>query len=141
MSHILKRHWAGKAVLAGLCLLTLPAGATGDDTALSADRQAVLDRQLGSLVRTGEEMCINRRRISEVHVISDNRILFRVSRSLIYDQQLMVGCPGMARSPYLPVPTHTNGSQLCAGDTIEVPDSRGASCTLSSFSVWQRPAT
>lgn len=125
-----------------LLLAALPLGgddgATPTDPPLPRDRQAVLDRQLRGLTPQGTEMCINRRRIRDIYIISDDRLLFRVSQSLVYENRMDVGCPGMARSPYLPQPARATGSQLCAGDLmVEVED--GATCSLGQFTAW-RPA-
>jgi hypothetical protein len=109
-------------------------------TELPRDRQVALERHTGHLVQTGTERCVQRRRIAETVVISDQRILYRASRGLVWDATLNPGCANMARSPYLPQTLRT-GSQICAGDTIEVVSpGRTASCTIAGFGVWERPA-
>lgn len=70
-------------------------------------------------------------------VISDNRILFRASRNLVYDARLGNGCDGLTRSPYEPLISHSR-SLFCSGDTVEVADvGRNGSCTITSISIWQ----
>lgn len=112
-------------------------GSATTEQPLPADRQAVLDRQLRGLTAQGTQMCINRRRIRDVDVLSDERLLFRVSQSLVYENRMDVGCPGMARSPYLPQPARETGAQLCSGDLMVEADD-GATCALGQFIEWRR---
>lgn len=127
-------------VAIGLAIAALPAMTVASDEApLSRDRQAVLDRQIGHLTPSGEERCISRRRIRDTYVISDQRILYRMSRNLVYENRLATSCPGMARSPHMPQAARIDAAMLCAGDTLTVADDGGASCSLGRFTVW-RPA-
>lgn len=135
-------------MISRLAVLTLALAApaltgAGSDSAaaLPPDRQVMVERHIGHLTATGSETCVSRRRIAESVIITDQRILFRASRGLVYDARLNPGCDGMARSPFLPR-TRSGGSQLCTGDTIEVTDPmRTASCTIDSFTRWERPAS
>lgn len=122
-----------------LAMMSLPLlAAAADETPLPRDRQTVLDRQLRGLTPLGTQSCIQRSRIRDIYVITDNRLLFKVSRNLVYENHLLIGCPGLARSPYLPQPPQSLGTELCAGDLmVEVDD--GATCALGQFTVW-RPA-
>ncbi len=114
-------------------------GATSDgDGPLPRDRQVLLDRHLGHLQPVDNIQCVQRRRIAETIVISDQRILYRASRGLVFDTALNPGCVGLARSPYLPH-TRASGSQLCSGDTLEVVSpGQTASCTIAYFRRWER---
>jgi hypothetical protein len=127
--------WAGAAMLVAAGSAVAWAQADSD---LPRDRQVLLERHLGHLAPTDDTSCVQRRRISDVVVISDNRILYRAGRNLVYENNLSTSCEGMARSPYMPATLRT-GSQICSGDVIElVSPGRTASCTLGSFRVWTR---
>jgi hypothetical protein len=126
---------------AALALLTLgPATvlAQGEEP-LPRDRQVLLERNLGHLSPVDDVSCIQRRRISNLVVISDQRILFSAGRNLVYENSPSPACDGLARSPYAPSVAHGR-SQICAGDVLEVVNlGRTSSCVLGSFRVWQRP--
>lgn len=129
---------AGALVIAMMSALLLSAAT--DEVPADNRRQAILDRHIGHLSPVGNERCISRRRVHSVYVISDTRVLYRVSRNLVFDNRLSTACTGMAQSPHLPQPSRIDSAMLCAGDTMTVADDRRASCTLGTFTVW-RPAT
>jgi hypothetical protein len=125
-----------------LAIASLPliAAASDDMPPLPRDRQVMLDRHIGHLTAAGGETCIQRRRIAETVIISDQRILYRASRGLVFDAALNPGCEDLARSPYQPR-VRASGSQLCSGDTIEVVSpGQSASCTIAGFTRWERAA-
>ena len=127
--------------VAALTLLLAPLSASAlDDPApvLSRDRQQALNRQLGHLGPAEQQGCIARSRIAQTIVISDDRILYRFGRNLVYENRPQPSCIGLARSPYEPIIGH-NRSLLCAGDIIEVASAGGDICTLGRFTAW-RPA-
>ncbi len=107
---------------------------------LPRDRQVLVTRHLGHLQAVDNVRCIQRRRVRDLSVISDRRILFRAGRNLVFDAQLNDGCSGMVHAISIPRVAHSR-SQLCSGDTIEVVDlGSNASCTVESFVVWERRA-
>jgi hypothetical protein len=108
-----------------------------NDAAMPRDRQVIVERTIGHLSPVDEVDCVQRSRIAETIIVNDQRILYRASRNLVYENNLTTSCEGMARSPYLPATRH-NRSQICAGDVIElVSPGRTASCTLGHFRVLQ----
>lgn len=111
---------------------------TTSDAPLPRDRQVLLDRHLRGLTPQGTDFCISRSRIRDIYVISDDRLLFRVTRNLVYENRLQDSCPGISRNPRAPVPDRETGPQLCAGDLMREVDD-GATCTLGEFTAW-RPA-
>ena len=112
--------------------------AASDEPPLAPERQAMRERALSGLVVTGKERCISRRRIREVIILSDQRILYRVGASLVYENRLDQDCPGMERSPYLP-DYHRSGPLLCEGDLFDAGSIQRRTCSLGPFTVWRAP--
>jgi hypothetical protein len=126
------------ALVLALASVPMISAASDGGAPLPRDRQILLDRHIGHLTAAGGETCIQRRRIAETIIISDQRVLYRASRGLVFDAALNPGCANLARSPYQPS-TNARGSQLCSGDTIEVVNpGQTASCTIASFTRWER---
>ena len=106
-------------------------------TALTERQQRVIDRHLTGLVAGEPEMCVNASRLGssgQTIIVSDRVLLFRVSSSLVYRNNMQQECPGMERSPYEPN-IHNRGSSICRGDTVT---SEEGSCNLGDFVPFHR---
>lgn len=108
------------------------AGATADSASLTEEQQHLLDRHLSGRVSEAPVSCIHAARVAsprDLIVVSDRILLFRVTTSLIYRNDLQQECPHMALSPYIPnIASH--GSSICRGDIVTT--DRG-SCVLGDF--------
>jgi hypothetical protein len=130
------RAWMWMAPL----LLT---GCTGSYEAkpLTDKQAAKLDKALAGKV-PGEKMsCINREPQTNLTVISNNVLLYRVSRKLVYKNELIGSCNGLTYGDTMIV--RSFGSQLCRGDftttaNLQTGMTSGA-CALGDFIPYRAP--
>lgn len=129
---------------AWMCLtpLALAACAGGyEPTPLTVKQATKLDTALVGLTPGEPVACISRFPGTDMTVISNNVLLYRVSRKLVYRNDLIGGCNGLTRGDTLV--TVSNGSQLCRGDMARSADlaigiPTGA-CALGSFTPYRKP--
>ena len=130
---------------AWICLAPLALAAcsgTYEPTPLTEKQAAKMDKALAGLVPGDKVTCVNREPQTNFTVISGNTLLYRVSRKLIYKNELIGSCNGLARGDTMIV--RTFGSQYCRGDitssadlTIGIPT---GNCALGDFIPYRQPA-
>ncbi|BBD99237.1 hypothetical protein SAMIE_1027380 [Sphingobium amiense] len=107
------------------------------------DKQASeLDKALAGKV-PGEKMsCINREPSTNLQVISNNVVLYRVSRKLVYKNELIGSCSGLASGDTLILRSYT--SQMCRGDFATTANlmtgMQTGACALGDFIPYRAPA-
>ena len=109
---------------------------------LTEKQAAKLDKALAGLVPGEKLSCVNREPQSNFTVISGNTLLYRVSRKLVYKNELIGSCSGLARGDTMIV--RTWGSQYCRGDITTSADLVSGittgSCALGDFIPYRAPA-
>lgn len=110
--------------------------------ALSPDQLALLDRHLGGKVPGESVSCIPTHAANQTIRVSDDILLYRVSGSLVYKNELRGGCPGLARDSDIMV-SRQFGNGPCRGDIIHLVDRTsgiaGGSCVLGEFTPYRSP--
>ena len=85
--------------------------------------------------------CISRVPQTNLTVISNNVLLYRVSRKLVYKNELIGSCNGLTRGDIMIV--RSFGSQMCRGDftTTASPVSgmTSGACALGDFIPYRTP--
>lgn len=130
------RAWMGMAPL-------LLAACTGsyEPTPLTDKQAAKLDKALAGKVAGEKVSCINREPQSNLTVISNNVLLYRVSRRLVYKNDLIGSCNGLTYGDTMIVRSY--GSQMCRGDftttaNLQTGITTGA-CALGDFIPYRAP--
>lgn len=108
---------------------------------LTEKQTAELDKALAGKVAGPSVSCINRERQSSLKAISNNVLLYRISRNLVYRNDLIGECTGLTRGDTIIV--RSFGSQLCRGDMATTADltvgiTTGA-CALGDFTPYRTP--
>jgi hypothetical protein len=130
------RAWIGLMPL-------LLAGCTGSytPTPLTDKQAATLDKALAGKVAGEKVSCINREPQTNLTVISNNVLLYRVSKRLIYKNDLIGSCNGLTYGDTMIV--RSFGSQLCRGDFTTsanlVTGMTTGSCALGDFVPYRAP--
>jgi len=130
------RAWIGMIPL-------LLAGCTGSytPTPLTQKQAAKLEKALEGKVAGEKQGCINREPRTNLTVISNNVLLYRVSRKLVYKNELIGSCNGLTRGDIMIV--RSFGSQMCRGDftTTASPVSgmTSGACALGDFIPYRTP--
>lgn len=106
------------------------------------DRQAgELEKALAGKVAGEKVSCVNRQPQSNLTAISGNVLLYRVSGRLVYRNDLIGSCTGLARGDTLIIKTW--GSQYCRGDMATSADLTSGmvtgSCALGDFTPYRSP--
>lgn len=138
---------AGTAVLTAAAMLAAgcaPAGtAEPGAAALTPKQAATLDKQLAGKVPGPPEKCLPSYRTNETIRVSDNILLYRASRNLVYRNDLKSSCPGLARDSDIMV-VRQFGSSTCSGDFFHLVDRssgiRGPTCVFGEFVPYRKPA-
>ncbi len=130
------RMWMGMAPL-------LLAACTGsyEPTPLTDKQTAKLDKALAGKVPGEKVSCINREPQTNLTVISNNVLLYRVSRKLVYKNDLIGSCNGLTYGDTMIVRSY--GSQMCRGDftttaNLQTGITTGA-CALGDFVPYRTP--
>ncbi len=130
------RAWMGMAPL-------LLAACTGsyEPTPLTDKQAAKLDKALAGKVAGEKVSCINREPQTSLTVISNNVLLYRVSRRLVYKNELIGSCSGLTYGDTMIVRSY--GSQMCRGDftttaNLQTGITTGA-CALGDFIPYRAP--
>ncbi|MES2176170.1 MAG: hypothetical protein V4523_19830 [Pseudomonadota bacterium] len=130
------RVWIGMAPL-------LLAACTGsyEQTPLTDKQVAKLDKALAGKVAGEKVSCINREPQTNLTVISNNVLLYRVSRRLVYKNELIGSCNGLTYGDTMIVRSY--GSQMCRGDftttaNLQTGITTGA-CALGDFIPYRAP--
>lgn len=121
----------------------LLAGCTGsyEPRPLTDKQTAELDKALAGKVAGEKVSCINREPQTNLTVISNNVLLYKVSKRLVYRNDLIGSCNGLAYGDTMIV--RSFGSQLCRGDftttaNLQTGMQTGA-CALGDFIPYRSP--
>ncbi len=129
-------------------LLALGVGACGmagvdrEASPLKPSQLEMLDKHLAGKVAGEPVNCIPSRTADNSIRVSDDIILYRVSKRLVYRNDLANSCLGLGRNDDILI-VKTYGSQLCDGDIIHLVDrlsgiNKGA-CSLGQFVPYRTP--
>lgn len=130
------RVWIGMTPL-------LLAACTGsyEPTPLTDKQAAKLDKALAGKVAGEKVSCINREPQSNLTVISNNVLLYRVSRKLVYKNELIGSCNGLTYGDTMIVRSY--GSQMCRGDFTTTANLQSGittgACALGDFIPYREP--
>ena len=119
------------------------AGCTGSYTPepLTDKQTAKLDKALAGKVPGETKNCINREPQTNLTVISNNVLLYRVSSKLVYKNELIGSCNGLTRGDTIIV--RSFGSQMCRGDIATTANLMvgitSGSCALGDFVPYRKP--
>ncbi len=124
-------------------LLAGCAGGPEPEARLSAKQQADLDKVLAGKVAGEPVSCVSAVGAgANLRAVSDELLVYRVSRSLVYTNRLSGSCPGLSRGDTLVLNLH--GSQYCRGDiarTVDLPSGiPGGACALGDFVPYRAPS-
>ncbi|MBZ9646333.1 hypothetical protein K9B33_02150 [Sphingobium sp. 3R8] len=130
------RGWIGMAPL-------LLAACTGSykPTPLTDKQATKLDKALAGKVAGEKVSCINREPQTNLTVISNNVLLYKVNRKLVYKNDLIGSCSGLTYGDTMIVRSY--GSQMCRGDftttaNLQTGITTGA-CALGDFIPYRAP--
>lgn len=108
---------------------------------LTEKQTAELDKALIGKVAGDKVSCINRQQQTNLTVISNNVLLYKVSSKLVYKNELIGSCNGLTRGDILIV--RSFGSQLCRGDMTSTADRMSGmlsgACALGDFTPYRAP--
>ena len=121
-----------------------PGGTTEPGAAALSPKQAErLDKQLAGKVPGEPIRCLPSYRSSDTIRVSDNILLYRSGRNLVYRNDLKASCPGLARDSDIMV-IRQFGSSTCEGDFFHLVDRtsgiRGPTCVFGPFVPYRKPA-
>ena len=127
-----------RTILASALLLAAAGCTQGapPEPKLGVREAAELEKALAGKVAGEPVACIAAYNGNNLRALGDNVLVYRANRNLIYRNDLLGRCNGLARGDIL-VLTRTISSQYCRGDMAHVVDPqvgmmRGA-CALGSF--------
>jgi hypothetical protein len=129
-----------------LPLITLAACGEMDSTPapLTEKQTERLDRELAGKVAGTPLNCISDFQTTNMIRISDEILLYRVSRNLVYKNNLRSSCRGLARDNDIVV-SEQFGSQKCRGDILKLVDRTsgipGPVCSLGEFVPYRKDKT
>ena len=135
----------GKTILASALLLAAAGCTQGPppEPKLGVREAAELEKALAGKVPGEPVSCIAAYNGNNLRALGDNVLVYRANKNLIYRNDLLGRCNGLARGDIL-VLTRTIASQYCRGDMAQVVDAQvgaiGGACALGSF-VPYRSAT
>lgn len=122
----------------------LLAGCSGtyEPPRLTDKQTSELERALAGKVAGEKVSCVYRDRQTNLTAISNNVLLYRVSRNLVYRNDLIGSCSGLERGDTLIIRTY--GSQYCRGDMATsanlVSGIMTGSCALGDFTPYRNAA-
>ncbi len=118
-------------------------GVDGGAAQLSEKQTALMQKHLAGKAAGNPVSCVSSTDLDNSIKVSDSIILYRVSKNLVYRNDLRGSCPGLARDNDIMV-VRTFGSQQCDGDIIHMVDRttgmQGGACSYGKF-VPYRTAT
>jgi hypothetical protein len=109
---------------------------------LTGREQADLDKVLAGKVAGTPVSCVSAFGVgANLRAISDDVLVYEVSRKLAYKNRLIGSCTGLSRGDTLVLNLH--GSQYCRGDiarAVSLPSGfSGGSCSLGDFVPYRVP--
>ncbi len=110
-------------------------------TPLTDKQTERLQKELAGKVAGTPVNCISDFNATNTIRISDDVLLYRVSRNLVYKNNLRSSCPGLARDSDIIV-SEQFGSQKCRGDFLKLVDRTsgipGPVCSLGEFVPYRK---
>jgi hypothetical protein len=140
------RPWLRLFPLSGAALFTLAAcGAyhapRSEAAPLTPKQLQLAERQLGGKVAGAAQQCLPNSQRLEVVRVSDDMLIYRSSKNLVYRNDLRGTCRGLARDSDIMV-VRQFGQSTCAGDFFHLVDRssgiRGASCVFGEFVPYRK---
>lgn len=126
--------WITPVLLAGCAASTPP-------KPLTPKQEAELDKALAGKVAGEKVSCVNREQQTNLTVISNNVLLYKVSKKLVYKNELIGSCNGLTRGDI--IITQSWGSQMCRGDFTRTADRTSGmlsgACALGDFIPYRVP--
>ncbi len=109
------------------------------------EKQAILlDKELGGKVAGKPLNCLSNHDTTDIIRVSDDMILYRQSKRLVYQNKLRYTCHGLSRDSDIIV-TETFGGSLCQGDLLRLVDRtsgiQGPVCSLGEFVPYRTVAS
>jgi hypothetical protein len=127
-------------ILAPILLAACATGPEGPPKLTEKQTQA-LEKALDGKVAGEKLSCISQYRQTNLQVISDEVLLYKVSSRLVYKNELFGRCSGLARGDTLITQSFTG--QLCRGDIARVANltsgTLSGSCALGDFIPYRTP--
>jgi hypothetical protein len=123
--------------------LVLLGGCAGSytPTPLTPRQTADLDKALAGKVAGEPQTCINREPQTSLVAISNNVVLYRVNRKLVYKNDLIGSCSGLASGDTLIVRSFSG--QMCRGDFATTANLQSGiqtgACALGEFTPYRIP--
>lgn len=137
MRHILLL--AAPALLLSAC--TNPQGPQAEAAPLNPKQLKLVERELGGKVQGEAIKCLPNHLRHDTVRVSDNMLLYRASRNLVYRNDLRDSCPGLARDRDIIV-VRQFGSSTCSGDFFHLVDRtsgmRGPTCIFGEFTPFRK---
>ena len=104
---------------------------------LTEKQAETLNKQLAGKVAGEPINCLSSLDSRSPIRVSDNIILYRVSKNKVYRNDLRNGCPGLARDSDIMVTESFGSAQLCDGDIFKLVDRTSGmwtgSCSFGEF--------
>ena len=126
--------WMAPVLLAGCA-------AGQEPKPLTPKQNAELDKALAGKVAGEKVSCINREPQTSLTVISNNVLLYKVNRRLVYKNELIGSCNGLTYGDTMIV--RSFGTQLCRGDFTSSANLQTGmitgSCALGDFTPYRTP--
>lgn len=120
-------------------------GVDGGTAQLSEKQSATVEKQLAGKVAGAPVSCVSMTNLDHPVKVSDSLILYRVSKNLVYRNDLRGSCFGLARDNDIMVVRSFGTSQQCDGDIIHMVDRTtgmpGGSCSFGKFTPYRAPKT
>ena len=124
-----------------LSLLAACAPVDSTPQPLTEKQSERLSKELSGKIAGAPQRCISDFNATNLVRVSDDILLYRVSRNLVYENRLRSSCPGLARDTDIIV-TEQFGSQKCQGDLIRLVDQtsgiQGPTCSLGEFVPYRK---
>lgn len=112
-------------------------------TTMTEKQAKVMDKQLAGKVAGEPVNCLSMVDSRQPIRVSDDVLLYRVSKNKVYRNDLAGGCPGFGRDDDIMVTRSFGGSQLCNGDIFKLVDRSSGmwrgSCSFGKFVPYTAP--
>lgn len=131
------RNW----MMVGAAAMLVSCAGTYEPRPLTQKQMSALEKALEGKVPGEKIACISQLPRTEMRVISDSVLLYRVNSRLVYRNDLIGSCIGLSRGDTLI--TQTFGSQICRGDIARVANlqtgMQSGGCALGDFMPYRKP--
>lgn len=135
------RPWISRSVPWLVPLLLAGCSGSYQPPKLTEKQTSELEQALAGRVAGEKTSCVNHEPQTNLTAISGNVLLYRVSGRLVYRNDLIGSCSGLARGDTMIIKTW--GSQYCRGDMVTSADLTTGmvtgSCALGDFTPYRSP--